>query len=86
MYVEQCSGPIYKLVDYGHGDIRRAALSALAQFAICLGRQPGGEPGKFNPKSVILKYVLIFSFKLIFVACQTALTVLIPKLVSSIIA
>ncbi|EFX65679.1 hypothetical protein DAPPUDRAFT_303554 [Daphnia pulex] len=42
-YVEQCSGPVYKLVDYGHEDIRRAALSALTQFTICIGKQPNGE-------------------------------------------
>jgi len=57
VYVEQCSGPIYKLVDYGHGDIRRAALSALAQFTICLGRQPGGESGKYKLFKPICFYI-----------------------------
>merc|ERR1712071_516096 len=42
-YVEQCSGPVFKLVDYAHEDVRRAAISALAQFAICIGKQPNGE-------------------------------------------
>lgn len=46
-YVEQCSGPIYKLVDYGHEDIRRAALSALSQFTICIGKQPNAEQGNY---------------------------------------
>lgn len=54
-YVEQCSGPVYKLVDYGHEDIRRAALSALTQFTICIGKQSNGEQG-------ICSYCCEFSF------------------------
>jgi len=42
-FVEKCSGPVFKLVDYGHEDVRQAALSALGQFAICIGKQPNSE-------------------------------------------
>ncbi|EFX84574.1 hypothetical protein DAPPUDRAFT_99742 [Daphnia pulex] len=54
-YVEQCTGPVYKLVDCGpcnvslnynsHEDIYSAALSALTQFTICIGKQFNGEQG-----------------------------------------
>ena len=56
-YVAQTSGPVYKLVDYGHEDIRKASLAALTQFCICIGKQPGN-----------------------LVNCQTALSILMPKL------
>lgn len=46
--VEQCSGPVYKLVDYGHEDIRRAAIGALTQFTICVGKQPAMEEGDIS--------------------------------------
>ncbi|XP_057376777.1 importin-4-like [Daphnia carinata] len=53
-YVEQCSGPIYKLVDYGHEDIRRAALSSLTQFTICIGKQPNGEEACLAALAVLI--------------------------------
>ncbi len=66
-YVAQCSGPVYKLVDYGHEDIRRAALTALTQFTICIGKQPDGEQGihKFSDvsrKSVKFNQLFSLSF------------------------
>ena len=84
-YVEQCSGPVYKLVDYGHEDIRRAALSALTQFAICIGKQPNGDQG-ISPFSYLFFFCLrdYKYFINCFVACSSALVVLIPKLSEAI--
>ena len=33
----RCSAPVAKLVDYAHEDVRSSSLTALSQFAICLG-------------------------------------------------
>jgi hypothetical protein len=72
-YVEQCSGPVYKLVDYGHPNIRRAALSALTQFTICIGKQLTGEQGNKYIFQFLISCTLICPlFHSLFVrACHT---------------
>lgn len=80
--MEQCSGPIYKLVDYGHEDIRRAALSALTQFTICIGKQPNEEQGLHSTFAIqFYEELNVICFS---IACLAALAVLIPKLSEAI--
>lgn len=79
-YVAQCSGPVYKLVDYGHEDIRRAALTALTQFTICIGKQPDGEQGIYKLFDVSRKVYNSTNF----LACLLALAILLPKLSEAI--
>ena len=41
-----------KLVDYGHEDVRRAAVSSLGQFTICIGKHPNGELGEIEIRMI----------------------------------
>ena len=76
-FIGKCSGPVLKLVDYGHEDVRQAALCALGQFTICVGKHPSGlesicilNLSEINP----------LTENFVSLACVEALTVLIPKL------
>jgi hypothetical protein len=93
-YVEQCTGPVYKLVDCGHccsvrhnynnhEETYSAALFTLTQFTICIGKQSNGEQGIFNYFSFEFSFFLtLFVFPS--TACLAALSNLVPKLSEAI--